>query len=728
LNSIGLLVEYNQALRRGLTASVNYLLRLQAPTGAWTDFWLPVGASDAWATAFVGLGLHAASESHLLDPQVREAALAGSRRAAAWLLAQPRSNGGWGYNGQVAADADSTAHCLSLLAHLGVPAPREAIAFLLASRTVSGFRTYAFPNPQHAWTHPCSDVTAAALRALFDLGRFSQAELAAEWVNLLGTAQGLDGLWNGYWWISPSYPTGLVLEVWAQAGRPLLHRPVCLRQRKPSVFDQAWALQTHALLGEEQAVHRLAGWLLTCQESDGGWPSAPVLRVPSSQPGVSVRDDLQGTDARRLFATASALRALALHAPIVIDAPPLTFRRPLPANRSVYHKNLTRLVQSVALSAGFNPSAAQQARRLVNCLTSRSLAYPCPFPSAQLSTLADGLPVEFSVNVGPTARPALRCAAEVGDPFLAPYPRALSALESIAQVAHMLDCDQAYERILPGIRQVVSPELPVPEAARFWVWGGLDITQVRSPSETLDPKVFPEQWIAPAGNGISTLLPVLKVYLNLLDTELGGGGRARLERALAAVSIPIPPAVREALDRLDAVGFLHELGFGLGKNGRVALKLYYELHGWRRALVGNLLTILDLPIDPDAVVPEIPGILRESLAAKCRAGISLRLDPDSGAARELTIAAAFPPPMLTPQETTRRIAAWIESLSWDSTPYRALANLLLPDWQAEDAASAVVTGHLRMHSLFTRTISAEGPEATIYLRPWVKVMLRNWMR
>jgi hypothetical protein len=94
-------------------------------------------------------------------------------------------------------------------------------------------------------------------------------------------------------------------------------------------------------------------------------------------------------------------------------------------------------------------------------------------------------------------------------------------------------------------------------------------------------------------------------------------------------------------------------------------------------------------------------------------------DPANGTARELAVMAEFPPPMLTPLETTHRVTAWIESLGWDSAPYRALADALLPDWQAADAASASVAGHLRMHSLFTRTIGADGPEVTLYLRTWI---------
>src|SRR5690606_17897733 len=100
------------------------------------------------------------------------------------------------------------------------------------------------------------------------------------------------------------------------------------------------------------------------------------------------------------------------------------------------------------------------------------------------------------------------------------------------------------------------------------------------------------------------------------------------------------------LDLLDEAGFPHELGFGLGPGGSIACKVYYELDGWHRSLVRRLLRAVGFDADPDVVCPEIPGILRESLAAKSRAGIAVRVEPETGVVRDLTVAAAFPAPLV----------------------------------------------------------------------------------
>jgi hypothetical protein len=71
-------------------------------------------------------------------------------------------------------------------------------------------------------------------------------------------------------------------------------------------------------------------------------------------------------------------------------------------------------------------------------------------------------------------RPALRFAAEVGDPYLPPLARARSALEAVRTTAEAHRADRAWERIAPAIPHLVSPDLDPPVDLRFWVWGGMD--------------------------------------------------------------------------------------------------------------------------------------------------------------------------------------------------------------------------------------------------------------
>lgn len=712
----------NLPVASALARGVRYLVRAQHRAGSWTDFWLPVGTSDAWVTAYVGLALYDAAAFALLDRPTRELAADAAHRAAGWLLDQPRPQRGWGYNSTVRPDADTTAHVLSLLARVGLAAPTEAVASLKAhAQPGAGFRTYVRQDPAHQWGRPCPDVTAAALRALYDTGELSGHALAEAWAQLLGPAQSPEGWWQGYWWPTPAYPTGLALELWQLAGRPPLPHPLAPALPQSNAFETAWALLARVHVGGEQLP--LVERLVAQQQHDGGWLSAPILRVPPSHERLEgASRTVIAHDARRLFVTASAVRGLALaehpapsatlpdvkmgepSAPI---PPPRGFHSTVcggatgtadaesggaRANpRSLLGRALDAQLALAAQALGFGPEAAAQTSALFTTLSAESLADPCPWPAPQLSSLAAGTPLEYSVTVGPEVRPALRYAAEVGDPLLPAHKRARSATAAVARTAEYLGYGQAWERVLPAVERVTSPELPAPDGLRFWVWSGVD---------------------QGLGEGGAAGPAGLKIYLSLLHAELGGG-RRRLEEALRAAAIPPSDTLRQTLDALDRAGFPHQFGFGLGPGGRIACKLYYELHGWRRPLVRQLLAMAGLPDAAGALCPEIPGVLRESLAAKRRAGVSLRLDPRSGAVTEITTTAAFPLPLLPEAETARCVARWIDGQGWDAQAYYALAGMLMEDWER---ASPPLT---RLHSLFTRTVDHDGAHTTIYLRPYV---------
>lgn len=130
-------------------AAVDFLLAARSSSGEsshWTDFMLPAGASDLWVTAFVG-GVLARSP----DAEAHAAA------EAAWLFLAERASaeGGWGYNTNVPADADSTLWGLRLGAALGVsecPAARRARAFLDRHRHPDGgLATYASADAVRAY-------------------------------------------------------------------------------------------------------------------------------------------------------------------------------------------------------------------------------------------------------------------------------------------------------------------------------------------------------------------------------------------------------------------------------------------------------------------------------------------------------------------------------------------------------------------------------------------------
>ncbi|WP_157452010.1 hypothetical protein [Deinococcus aquatilis] len=685
-----------------LQAGLAYLLRAQHPAGSFTDFWLPVGTSDAWVTAFTGLALHAVAVCPWLPPELCALADAAARRAARWLLDHAHPRGGWGYNANVSADADSTAHALSLLARLKLEIPAQAVALLQAHRVGElGFRTYAWAGSPHPWTQPCPDVSAAALRALSDLGELTPAQLRTAWESMLGQHQRPDGLWEGYWWQNPAYATGLALEVWAAAGRPPLR---CFPVRWPvpeSAFDLAWYSHAQKLLNQrllknadseaacvaDTLAARASARLLSMQAADGAWPSSPLLRVPPAHPtsgGVTLR----AQDARRIFTAASVLRALVSGAPneqVPVRPEPLRQVRP-----TTTPPELNRLVWQVAQATGFPPAQATQAQELFRNLTRRSLRPPTPWPSRQLTALSGGMPLEFSCTVGTGIQPALRYATEVGDLYLPPPTRIQSGLATLREVSEALGYQGGWQRLWPALQLLTDPMQEAPDGTRFTVWSGVD-QAVSTPNQPHPP-------------------PALKLYFNTLHRELGGG-RPRLVAALHAAGIATPDPLNRALNLLDAAGFPQELGFALGPRGQVACKVYYELFGWQGPLVQKLLHLSGLPGTLNDLTPDIPGLIRVGLAAKSRAGIGVRLDPSTGQITELMTACAFPTPLIPLQTTVQRVETWLETQGDDAAPYRALVQVIRPTWPDQDAATRA------MHSLFTRTVSIRGNRTTIYLRP-----------
>lgn len=637
------------AARRALTAGVGYLLDLQGADGSWTDVRLAVGASDAWVTGFVGAAL--ASAGIRVD------------RAAQWCLDALGRRGGWGFNSSVPPDADSTAWVCRLLASSGRTVPDSALDLLEQHRVPgAGVRTY---RRDGSWGEPLPDVAAAALWARHAAGRLSTVDLAAEWVEDLGS---LPEICPAFWWSSPIYPTAIVRDVWALAGRPG-DPPAAAPPEPATAFELAWSVILALALGIPPPLDAL----LAAQQPDGGWPTGPFLVVPSPVGGPSVT----AGDDRRLLTTASAVLALSR---LTRAGPPARRTRPRDRERSAAGLAADAVLRSTAAAVGVD---GERAVEMFQELTRETFSAPTKWPSPQLSSLSTGMPVELSLAAGPDAVPGLRYACEVGNVLLPTGARAASAVAAVRRSAASLGYDEAWDRISPAVAVTADPALPVPDSCRFRVWGGLD---------------------QPAGGP-----PALKVYLSLLHAELGRARRL-LDATLERAGLPVSAELAEMLDLLDAAGFAHEVGFGLGPDGRIAVKVYHELEGWRPVLARDLLALAGLPASPELLVPELPGVLRESLAARSRAGIALRLDPVDGSVRELTTATAFPPPLVGNAETRRRVQAWIDANGWRSD-YAAVSGLLAP------ATTVPADLAAPLHSLFTRTVGRASAWTTIYLRP-----------
>ncbi|MDT8853588.1 hypothetical protein RNZ50_00785 [Paracoccaceae bacterium Fryx2] len=280
-----------------LRAGAGALCRHQAPGGLWRDYDLPVGVSDEWVTALVGLclaGVAAVEPSARPAAAAAESALTGGRCRPA----------GLGFNRAVAADADSTATGLLLAAALGRPPHPADPGFLAAHvRPDGGVATFHGPL---GWGRGHACVTPVAALALRACGQPLPGGIAPYARRMRGD----DGFWPAYWWPGPFYATAAWLRLGASCGldlpppaRPLAH-PI------HTAMDLALALEI-ALHWQADAAGDLVAGLLACQGSDGRWPPSRTLRVtdPDCTDAAGATGALYA-DHAGLVTTAMAVRAL----------------------------------------------------------------------------------------------------------------------------------------------------------------------------------------------------------------------------------------------------------------------------------------------------------------------------------------------------------------------------------------------------------------------------------
>jgi hypothetical protein len=293
------------ALQRGAT----FLCAHQDDDGAWRDFVMPPGRSDAWVTAYVGRALQRIDDGELA-PRLE--------RVATWLVEHAEDDGGWSYRaGHVPSDADSTAHVLAFLTASGRGAV-DGYSRLLRFQFADGsFCTYDGSPEMGSWggSHAC--VTPAATHALLDVVAADHIRVrsALDWLD----DDGRDGLWHSFWWTTPWYACALALEVLVRGGRALDRDAIRLRLRAlgdpGSVFDEAMAVRCHAALRDDDAVSRGRSRLCAAQCDDGSWPSVPMLRIVRqsySRPWLEKDAGQLVVDDRRLFTTATVMHALVL--------------------------------------------------------------------------------------------------------------------------------------------------------------------------------------------------------------------------------------------------------------------------------------------------------------------------------------------------------------------------------------------------------------------------------
>src|SRR5664279_2857346 len=179
-------------LQSSIDSAARYLVDMQAPDGAWLDFNLPVGRSDAWTTAYIGMCLF--ETEPFVSARERRYVRTALDNAARFVGAARGSEGTWGYNARVPPDCDSTSWAALFLTATGrAPGQETYTALRTFARPDGGFATYnAGPgnDESSAWTRSHPDVTPVAACALAPTGQIGEATLEA-----MLARRGGDGLW-----------------------------------------------------------------------------------------------------------------------------------------------------------------------------------------------------------------------------------------------------------------------------------------------------------------------------------------------------------------------------------------------------------------------------------------------------------------------------------------------------------------------------------------------------
>jgi len=335
-------------IEEAVEAAAAYIEFQRCADGLWRDFHTLAGSSSDWVTGFVS---YAITSSDLLKESILD--------ALKTLLYRQRSNGGWSYNETVPTDCDSTAWVLLSLSTAPTWKPsaiRRAIQYVKShcDASLGGFSTYAVSDRidrfigasdqslTHGWlgVHTC--VTGVAIQSLLVHGEPLRSEIVHNATSYLLQKREVSGVWRSYWWKGYGYSTyhalralsmvrALNIQEARRASRFLLSR----QQEDGSwsdgpgeesgVFSTAFILLSLLLFPDEEilkAAERGISWLLQCQNSDGSWPTVPILRIPPPmiKEPESVEEwrlNREGTgviieDSARLFTSAAALWALSV--------------------------------------------------------------------------------------------------------------------------------------------------------------------------------------------------------------------------------------------------------------------------------------------------------------------------------------------------------------------------------------------------------------------------------
>jgi hypothetical protein len=265
---------FESSVQWAIARATDFLLRRQSDDGAWRDFRVRPGRSDAWVTAYVGARLLTIAQLHPSSACTRAIAA-----AVAFVERARNADGGWGYNANCPPDADSTARALLFLHAAGVEVRLRDHADLTRFALPDGaFATYRSADAWGGWCRGRPDVTVVALRALSRVLPPNHVLMRRGRARLDVYLRRRNAL-ASYWWVTPFYlarEVALLFEACAHV--PPIELPPVAPLRANS-FERALACEVALLRRDTVTATRYAHRLVADQQDDGSWPPSPILRV-----------------------------------------------------------------------------------------------------------------------------------------------------------------------------------------------------------------------------------------------------------------------------------------------------------------------------------------------------------------------------------------------------------------------------------------------------------------
>lgn len=256
-----------------LKDSMRYLIAVQNKNGSWDDYFLPVGQSDQWVTAYAAQALaQYGKRSGNID------ALNAAKKAAEWLSDNRSYQSGWGFNAATGPDADSTGMAVALFDELDLPVNEEDRLFFRRHwKEGECIATYTEPE---AWASGHWDVTPWGYHGMLPEDKKT---FLAPFQSALGANRMHTGFWRSYWWRNPYYSTFITLEVLDKLGMEEPHEAYSYDPSQIQIdnaFDLACYIGIECLRqypNQKIGTHIRA--LLNWQADNGQWYGSANLRV-----------------------------------------------------------------------------------------------------------------------------------------------------------------------------------------------------------------------------------------------------------------------------------------------------------------------------------------------------------------------------------------------------------------------------------------------------------------